>query len=519
MKKLSIFLGLIYAAIVFGVAAPGPPAILIVKDPWFDVRAYGTIIDGSTEDATAVQLAIDAAEAKGGGIVFFPKGTYKISTGLTVENSDVSLYFVPGAVLDWNGSATGTVITVGTGSIQYRNNIENLRITHTTIMTGGKALYYNTINTFDISNIQITGAFNAFTLHDGGAGVLRNIQFVNTPISGGTVVLLDNVSDFVMENGTSQGAIGAQPTNGIRVTKTAGFVHLSKLDFFQQGVGLYLNPTTPNAIDQLFVHRCHFEGGTDGILADGSGFVNWLSLLDCGVASNTNHGLSIEVDNLHVAKIIGLMSYLNGLSGVNLEKGAGTFDDVLVNGCTITGNSETVADAEAGILVTGGTSNFRIIGNKSGQIPGLGGTSPNQQSYGLEIEAGAGANFVISDNDFATNVTAGMLNSATGTNQLIGDNINGIDLILAIDNTGTPSVTTRRKTYKTGGTTAITDFDDGVENQVFTLIAEHSLDITDGTHILLSGSANWSMTATDTLTLICKADNKWYEVSRSDSGA
>lgn len=73
--------------------------------------------------------------------------------------------------------------------------------------------------------------------------------------------------------------------------------------------------------------------------------------------------------------------------------------------------------------------------------------------------------------------------------------------------------------FLTGGTTTITDLDDGLEGQVVTLIAEHSVTITDGTNFFLSGSANFEMTATDTLTLICKADNKWYEKSRGDNGA
>lgn len=73
--------------------------------------------------------------------------------------------------------------------------------------------------------------------------------------------------------------------------------------------------------------------------------------------------------------------------------------------------------------------------------------------------------------------------------------------------------------WLTGGTTAITDFDDGVEGQIITIIAEHSITITDGTNIFLNGSVNWAMTATDTLTLIQKANGHWLEVARSDSGA
>jgi len=71
--------------------------------------------------------------------------------------------------------------------------------------------------------------------------------------------------------------------------------------------------------------------------------------------------------------------------------------------------------------------------------------------------------------------------------------------------------------FVTGGTTTITDFDDGIEGQVITIVSEHAITITDGTNIFLNGSANFVMAATDTLTLIQKADGKWYELSRSDN--
>jgi hypothetical protein len=80
----------------------------------------------------------------------------------------------------------------------------------------------------------------------------------------------------------------------------------------------------------------------------------------------------------------------------------------------------------------------------------------------------------------------------------------------------TPSVEGGRL-WLTGGTTTVTDFDDGIEGQLITIISAHALTITDGTNIFLSGSANFVMAATDTLTLVCKADNKWYEVGRSDN--
>ena len=83
-------------------------------------------------------------------------------------------------------------------------------------------------------------------------------------------------------------------------------------------------------------------------------------------------------------------------------------------------------------------------------------------------------------------------------------------------NDATPSVEGGRF-FLTGGTTTVTDFDDGIEGQIITVMSAHALTITDGTNIFLNGSANFTMAATDTLTLVCKADNKWYEIGRSDN--
>lgn len=51
-------------------------------DPWFDVKGYGAVGDDSADDTAAIQAAIDAAST--GGTIFFPKGTYKITSPLSV---------------------------------------------------------------------------------------------------------------------------------------------------------------------------------------------------------------------------------------------------------------------------------------------------------------------------------------------------------------------------------------------------------------------------------------------------
>src|ERR1700733_14230106 len=67
-----------------GVAAAAIPAMSLVasgqetaaSQGLFDVRKYGATGDGKTLDTDAVNHAIEAASAAGGGVVVFPPGTY-----------------------------------------------------------------------------------------------------------------------------------------------------------------------------------------------------------------------------------------------------------------------------------------------------------------------------------------------------------------------------------------------------------------------------------------------------------
>ena len=49
----------------------------------FNVKDYGAVGNGVTDDATAIQAAINAA-AVAGGIIYIPLGSYKTTVTLTV---------------------------------------------------------------------------------------------------------------------------------------------------------------------------------------------------------------------------------------------------------------------------------------------------------------------------------------------------------------------------------------------------------------------------------------------------
>jgi polygalacturonase len=63
----------------------------------FNVRTFGAKGDGKALDSPAINKAIDAAAANGGGTVFFPAGTYR-SFSVRLK-SNITLYFDQGSIL------------------------------------------------------------------------------------------------------------------------------------------------------------------------------------------------------------------------------------------------------------------------------------------------------------------------------------------------------------------------------------------------------------------------------------
>jgi polygalacturonase len=85
-----------------------PCWILLAALPWaagaaelsgsaLSVTTHGARGDGRTNDAPAIQGAIDACARSGGGTVYFPTGNYL--SGTIVLKSNVTLHLSPGATL------------------------------------------------------------------------------------------------------------------------------------------------------------------------------------------------------------------------------------------------------------------------------------------------------------------------------------------------------------------------------------------------------------------------------------
>jgi hypothetical protein len=114
-------------------------ALAITKEGiGLNVKDFGAVGNGATDDTAAIQLAIDAAAAAGGGVVVFPPGVYLISAPLDIINlteydfaKNITLRGVPKP----GGSTNGNMSTlswfgphVGSDSTMIRCHSRNCQI-------------------------------------------------------------------------------------------------------------------------------------------------------------------------------------------------------------------------------------------------------------------------------------------------------------------------------------------------------------------------------------------------------
>jgi len=79
-------------------------AIPDVAGPIFDVTDYGAVADDGISDEVGIQATIDAAEAAGGGVVFFPAGRFDLSVTEELRNTVI---FVNSSDIVLRGSGSG----------------------------------------------------------------------------------------------------------------------------------------------------------------------------------------------------------------------------------------------------------------------------------------------------------------------------------------------------------------------------------------------------------------------------
>ena len=165
---------------------------------WFNVEEYGAVHDNSTDDTVAIQAAINACDAAGGGTVFFPNGIYKIAGALqnavyydgTHSINYNSQIIIPAAILSDNnhtvrllGENPSAYVDAGTYSgTVFRSTIAGSGTWPSVICSMGPSIVANrpvNYNTLIIENIKVL--VNPFVSTTGPSMCGVNVFWCNHP--------------------------------------------------------------------------------------------------------------------------------------------------------------------------------------------------------------------------------------------------------------------------------------------------------------------------------------------------
>lgn len=319
-----------------------------------NVKDYGAVGDGATDDTAAIQDAIDEAVSRGGASVWFPAGSYLVSAALTLSDAGLVNLVGNGAnasaiIMDAANTPIFSFTECGTGRPDF--HISGLTLEYATAAaisdTNSVALafetgagtpafgYYN----FSIRDVTIRGC------HTG----ISNRFGATPPNLWGFDIQALRVQDFAYRawDITNTGTGGGSPNSSIRnayLLGRSGLTYTSNIAWWDCGDAY--------TIENLEVNRVSFNASTGVVYLGGSRSGKLGPLRFEAVDFLGGVAPALVMVETHYASIIGLvLAFCSAASGVTacaLRTGTGaqaTLENVQAE--TITGAGVIVGALES----------------------------------------------------------------------------------------------------------------------------------------------------------------------------
>ena len=415
------------------------------------VKDFGAVGDGVADDTAEIQAAVNSGHKS----VYFPQGTYLISSTILIQSSCVLIGDSSQAVKIVNGSSGSDAIhfnaTVA-GQFEWLENcgmrgIKIERTTESPVATGA-GLKLTKIGKSNFEDVAVINCPEGVVIQGGSAlrfvGLYSQYFFNTVPVVGKQCLLLTSAPSA---GGTLQPQYTTHFTNchfyggyvqeyTIRCLSADG-QHFNSCYISSGDLGnLYFNVTAPDYIAAWAMSDSYFDAGTGASRAE-NGIV---------FGSGATQSIRTKFSNVDIQNFT--------KSGIVLSN--------QVNRIQIT-NSEIALCGEYGIVATDGGSLRAHIVNSSIHDTSLGGVKINNASVvsivdneflsitGTGVELTGTISRLKEKNNFYVGVTTNTLISTTSTER-INDERNSFTPDIYFGATPVVTYSTRTGTYKYDGT-------------------------------------------------------------------
>ena len=382
------------------------------------VLDYGATGDGSTDDTTAIQDAIDAL-VDTGGLIWFPAGTYVVSSTLTIYTNHIMLAGEgPQATVIECNFADGNILVIGSTTTNvYQGRVTGITFTSSVAKIGGAAIKVTNAHQIYLDYVQFyQNMYHCVQFEGGSYGdgqllyYLQNFE-VNSGVTG---VLIGYDGSLVQDVWISKGIIAGCTDSGILIKHGSG-IYCDNLDILTCKNGFVTYPVTGYNAQAIFCTAviCDTCDNYGFMIGNGGGTVAEVNLVNCWGSSCGYNGIVVDASTGTTSGInlTAFRAINNGQNGVNILGGT----KISISNPQVLSNGTDTDDFYAGIIIGAGVSGWSIIGG----ISGNGGLFDSaSQGYGLYIITGASSDYVVSGLNVTDNTVGGIYNGGTGEGQI-----------------------------------------------------------------------------------------------------
>lgn len=389
--------------------------VAAISIPVIYASSYGTVCDGSTDDSTHIQNAINAANGTTQAIVQLPVGICVLGaatrpvvqnqSGLTVRGAG------PNATILKTNSATADVWVIGSSTCTLSpytcpqsTVLEEVQFATSVTRTAGWAIRKYATDRSYIKRISINNMFGGILIdgHCNSGNCEYNTWVMDSYIDQSGNPNVVNSTGVQLGTATTTDAAGQIQNTwlwnldisnfyfGLQ-TYSASAVNNMNMYGVNNTVGANY---TPNGSNHVIIYS-YGEGWnsnayagisiapTNGAKVGLSQFTN-LSIESDGSNGNS-FGVLIDGGSGGTAGVVDTMQFNGCAVGQSAREGIviNNAKNIILTGCVVGQNGMATSNTYSGLLIGSGASNINVAGGRYGSAY-LFGPSSNQQKYGIE---------------------------------------------------------------------------------------------------------------------------------------